>query len=710
LPPQPYLVEATQPERKLAITETSSWRYLSEILPAHKGANFSSGGFMRFHTTTSSAEVSAAETFQEVLERRIARRSFLKGALITAPLVIGGPAALGRLAEAGGGNHLRFQPIGLDAQDRVLVADGYEAKVLILWGEAVFPGAPTFDPFNQSQFAQEHQFGYNCDYVGYLPLPHHRARNPRHALLWVNHEYTNESIMFPAYDINNPTRAQVDVALAAHGGSVVEIENKGRGGWEVNQRSPYNRRITGETEMMITGPAAGADWMKTVYDPTGTRARGMLNNCGGGITPWGTVLTCEENFNQYFANRAGLSPSDPRTAIHARYGVGSSAGGLPANRSERGWEIFHDRFDLVKEPNEAFRFGWVVEVDPYTPNFVPRKRTALGRFKHEAATCAIARNGRVVVYSGDDERFEYMYKFVTKEKYKSHKREDNLKLLDDGNLYVAKFNDDGTGQWLPLVFGQGALIAPDFNSQAEVLIKTRFAADAVGGTKMDRPEDIETNPVNGRLYCAMTNNTNRGAGSNPTVNGANPRTGNRHGHIIELEENRNDPTALDFTWEIFILCGDPAIQPVSSPAPTLGAEATYFGGFDSTKVSALSSPDNITFDRLGNLWIATDGQPTTFGMNDGIFAVPVEGKERGFLRQFLSGIPGGEVASLHFGEQDHSLFVAIQHPGEPGTGPDSANSSFETPTSVWPDGNTPPRPSVVVVTKKSGNGSPVIGS
>jgi len=330
--------------------------------------------------------------------------------------------------------------------------------------------------------------------------------------------------------------------------------------------------------------------------------------------------------------------------------------------------------------------------------------------KHEAATTVVAPDGRVAVYTGDDERFEYMYKFVTADKYQPNNRAANFGLLDRGILYVAKFNDDGTGQWLPLVHGQGTLIAPAFTSQADVLINTRFAADAAGGTKMDRPEDIEPNPVNGKIYCAMTNNTNRGTGSNPPVDAANPRTGNRHGHIIEITEDGNDPASLTFTWEIFLLCGDPATLPVGDPQPVLGAEATYFAGFDHSKCSPISSPDNIAFDRAGNLWIATDGQPTTFKMNDGVYAVPVEGAERGFLRQFLSGAPGGEVASLHFGAQDHALFVTIQHPGEPGTGPNSANSTFETPTSVWPDGNTPPRPSVVVATKKPGNGSPVIGS
>ena len=642
-------------------------------------------------------------TFQEVLSSRVARRSFLKGALLTAPVLVLGPAMLKRdHVQSAQANALGFKPIKLDDKDRVIVADGYDAKVLIRWGDAVLSGSPPFNALNQSKQAQERQFGYNCDYVAYLPLPHHRSNNPRIGLLWVNHEYTNEAIMFPGYSVATRTKEHVDIALAAHGAAVIEIRNSGGNGWQIVPASPYNRRITGETQMDITGPAAGDELMKVSYDSTGKQVRGMLNNCGGGTTPWGTVLTCEENFNQYFANRNGLTDGPVKTN-HTRYGI-------PVGPSERGWELYHDRFDLTKDPNEPFRFGWVVEVDPYDPNFVPKKRTALGRMKHEAATTVVAPDGRVAVYTGDDERFEYMYKFVTADKYQPNNRAANFGLLDRGILYVAKFNDDGTGQWLPLVHGQGALIAPSFTSQADVLINTRFAADAAGGTKMDRPEDIEPNPVNGKIYCAMTNNTNRGTGSNPPADAANPRTGNRHGHIIEITEDGNDPASLTFTWEIFLLCGDPATLPVGDPQPVLGAEATYFAGFDHSKCSPISSPDNIAFDRAGNLWIATDGQPTTFKMNDGVYAVPVEGAERGFLRQFLSGVPGGEVASLHFGAQDHALFVTIQHPGEPGTGPNSANSTFETPTSVWPDGNTPPRPSVLVATKKPGNGSPVIGS
>jgi hypothetical protein len=320
---------------------------------------------------------------------------------------------------------------------------------------------------------------------------------------------------------------------------------------------------------------------------------------------------------------------------------------------------------------------------------MPTKHTALGRFRHEGATCVVAHDGRVAVYSGDDERFDYMYKFVTAGRFSAFNREANFGLLDEGTLYVAKFNDDGSGDWLPLVFGEGPLTPENgFASQAEVLINTRGAADLVGATRMDRPEDIETNPVNGKVYCVMTNNTQRTA---EQVDAANPRSPNRHGHIIELTEDHDDHTAETFTWEIFILCGDP-----NNPD-----DDSYFAGFDASLVSPISSPDNITFDLQGNLWIATDGQPSTFGMNDGIYAVPVDGPERGYLRQFLSGVPGGEMASLAFNPNNHALFCSVQHPGE--------GSTIDNPSSTWPDGTTPPRPSVIVVERTSGE-SRVIGS
>ena len=490
-----------------------------------------------------------------------------------------------------------------------------------------------------------------------------------------NHEYTNPELMFPGYSADAPTREQVDYELAAHGASVVHIERHSSRGWRYTMGAWHNRRITGSTPMRLTGPAAGHPWMRTTEDPGGYLVRGTLNNCSAGITPWGTVLTCEENFNQYFANNDFVADKQ-KQAAHKRYG-------LPGKASERKWERFHPRFDLAAEPNEAFRFGWVVEFDPRDPASPPRKHTALGRLKHEATSTVVGKDGRVVVYMGDDERFDYVYKFVSAGRYSAGDRDANMSLLESGTLYVAKFTDDGTGTWIPLVAGQGKLTAAaGFATQADVALKTRLAADAVGATKMDRPEDIEVNPKSGWVYCVMTNNTQRGTSGKAPVDGPNPRAENRHGHILELKPANGDHTSLNFAWGFLMVCGDPAND-----------AGTYFAGFDPALVSPISSPDNITFDAAGNLWISTDGQTGTFKRNDGVFAVPTEEPERGYNRQFLSGIPGGETASLVLDDTNDTLFVSIQHPGE--------GSTLEEPSSTFPDGKEP-RPAVVFVMKDGG--------
>jgi uncharacterized protein len=615
----------------------------------------------------------SATDFQQILQRKLARRAFLKGAVAIS--VAGLSPALpwpssGNSAEI---DEIRFQAIPLSSEDKVAVATGYSADVLIRWGDPVVPDAPAFDLAKQSPAAQARQFGYNCDFVHFFPLG---AKDPaRRGVLAVNHEYTDPELMFADYDAKAPTRNQVDVQIAAHGLALVEIE-LARGKWRVVRNSRYNRRITADSWIAIHGPATGHELLRASDDPRGKRVRGTLNNCGGGVTPWGTLLTAEENFNQYFANRNSLADSDPRKAVHARYG-------LPADNSERRWENFHPRFDIAKDANEPFRFGWIVEIDPYDPKSTPRKRTALGRFKHEAATVAVAPDKRVAVYSGDDERFDYVYKFVSKRPM-SQRREENLTLLDEGILYVAQFdvNESGTGigRWIPLRAGQGPLA--DW-SEAMVLINTRGAADLVGATKMDRPEDIETNPVTGKVYVVCTNNNQRGTSGKPSTDPANPLARNVHGHIIEITEENNNPVAATFEWDIFMRCGDPAKDD----------DQSYFAGCDKSKVSAISCPDNIVFDRKGNLWIATDGQPGSLKKNDGIYAVPVRGIERGYVRQFLSGCVGAEVASLALTPDDRSLFASIQHPGE-----GSKNLQHENLKSRWPDGDYP-RPSVVAVTK-----------
>lgn len=614
-------------------------------------------------------------TFENVLAQRLSRRDLLGGAAAVA-LVL----AVGRheSAEASQRGRLTFRPITLNTRDEVTVPEGYASGVVIRWGDPLQSWGPEFRFGEQSPERQAQQFGYNCDFVGLFLLPGGAASGSR-GLLAVNHEYTNPELMFPGYREGDPEAWQVAVELEAHGVTIVEVLQRGRGQWHYLPGSSYNRRITGTTRCELTGPAAGSDWMKTSTDSTGTVVYGTLNNCAGGKTPWGTLLTCEENFHQYFGNLSALSSTDPRYTVHQRYGIPSSA-------SERRWERFDRRFDVSKEPNEPFRFGWVVEIDPYDPTFVPKKRTALGRFKHEAATVVIARDGRAVVYSGDDERFEYIYKFVSEGRYNPRDRRANFSLLDSGTLYVARFNADGTGEWLPLVHGQGPLTeANGFRSQADVLVNTRRAADLLGATKMDRPEDIETNPVNGRVYIVCTNNARRKWNQ---IDPANPRGDNRHGHIIELIEN-GDAAATRFRWEIFLLCGDPA-----NPD-----DGVFAAGFDPSLISPISCPDNITFDAWGNMWIATDGQPGTFRRNDGIYAVPTSGDERGFVRMFLSGPRGCEICGPEFAPDFHTLFCAIQHPGE--------GSSLAAPLSSWPEG-TVPRPSVIVVWKDRGD--PRIGS
>ncbi|MGI8874993.1 MAG: PhoX family protein [Egibacteraceae bacterium] len=661
----------------------------------------------------------------DVIESTISRRSVLKGGLSL--LVIGAAGGMSLVgsaapaeAQVGRGpvvlgdsrTGLRFTPIPSTPAnvDDLIVPEGYAWTVLARWGDPILPGAPAFDKANQTAAAQAGQFGYNCDYVAFYPLgPGRGPSASSRGLLGVNHEYTIAELMFDDYQPGNPTREQVDTELAAHGISVIEIARGRRatGPFVLVDGSRFNRRITATTPITLTGPAAGDDLLKTSEDPTGTVVLGTLNNCAGGKTPWGTYLSAEENFNQYFANNALVADPAIREA-HARYG-------LPGGPSERRWEAYHDRFDLAKEPNEPFRFGWVVELDPSEPERAPVKRTALCRFTHKCATSALAADGRAVIYQGDDERFDYVYKFVSRERYIEGDKAHNLTLLDDGDLYVARFegdspqaqleryNDpatlgqlpddgefDGVGTWVPLISG-GQSDVPGF-SIAEVLILTRQAADATGlATKMDRPEDCERNPVNGRVYLCMTNNTARGTGGNPGIDEANPRrvdesaapTGNKYGHVVELEESGDDAGALTFQWRLFLVCGDPS-------DPT-----TYFAGFDPARVSPVAAPDNVAFDSGGNCWIATDGQPGTLGKADAFHAVPVEGPQRGAVRQFLSTPAGSEACGPEFTPDDRNLFCAVQHPGDQGL------------PSTFPDGDFP-RPTVVSVFRERGN--PRIGS
>ncbi len=626
--------------------------------------------------------------FNSIVARRLSRRAALRGLMaLGAGTALSGPlgAALAGPARAADptGSSLTFEEIAHGADERHHVAKGYDADVLIRWGDPVAAGAPAVDPAQQTPARQAQQFGYNNDYVAFLPLPLGSSSSDS-GLLWVNHEYTNTDLMFAGVDRKgaNVTREMVEIELNAHGGSVVELRKSG-GKWQVVRDSRHNRRITMNTPMRVSGPASGHERMKTSADPTGRLVQGTLNNCGGGKTPWGTVLTAEENFHQYFAGDPALTPEADN---YRRYGVGRSV--------YTWWAQNVDRFDLAKEAREANRFGWVVEIDPYDPDAVPVKRTALGRFKHEAATCVVNKDGHVVVYSGDDEVNEYVYRFVTEGRYDPQDRGANMNLLDSGTLSVARFDADGSLTWLPLVFGQGPLTpANGFNSQADIAIDTRRAADLLGATKMDRPEDVEANPVTGAVYVMLTNNTQRTA---EQVNAPNPRPKSEFGHIVALVPPGGrgadaDHAASRFTWTIPILAGDPE-------KPEVGARY----GQGTSKNGWFGSPDNVAFDPRGRMYIATDqgGAWPKTGTADGIWACDVDGPAA-YATRFLYRVPiGAEMCGPEFTPDGRTLFVAVQHPAADGV----KDSTYDNPATRWPDfqPGMPPRPSIVAITRQDG--------
>ena len=632
-------------------------------------------------------------SFADIVASR--RGLFRAGALGAVVLSVGSDLALDAAPAAAhptSDGALTFKPIPPNEIDSVLVPNGYDHAVVIRWGDPLFPGTPGLDVHHQTAARQLRQFGYNNDFLGVLPLGRDRA------LLVSNHEYTNEELMFPGFTSQEAlTVEQVRVAMAAHGMSVVELERVGHTGqWRAvtSGRRRYNRRYTMlETPFRFDGPAAGSPLLRTAADPRGMIAIGTLNNCAGGVTPWGTVLSGEENFNQYFvggdAAPAALKPTYNRYGIltTARYPTGS-----------RRWERAQERFDLAKHPNEAHRFGWIVEIDPYDPRSTPRKHTAMGRFKHEGANVIVSRSGHVAAYMGDDERFDYLYKFVSEKRYRHGDRRHNLSLLESGTLYVAKLTGDspaaeidgsgqlpsdgmfdGTGRWIKLASG-GRSFVPGMTIE-EVLTFTRLAGDAVGATKMDRPEDVQPNLKTGKIYAALTNNTNRGLPGYAGPDEANPRRANKHGQIFEITEDGGDHTGETFTWALPIVCGDPADP------------SSYFAGYDKSKVSPISCPDNVAFDSAGNLWIATDGN--ALEKNDGLFATALEGPERGHLKQFLTVPPGAETCGPFITGDDKSVFVAVQHPGE------ITGATQENPASTWPDGDFA-KPAVVVTWRLDG--------
>jgi secreted PhoX family phosphatase len=621
--------------------------------------------------------------FSEIVEARLSRRAVLAGGMFAAAgflttSLAGAPAAQaapgrgkGRGRPGGESTLLGYQAIPLGYGDEVVVPPGYSATPFIPWGTPILGSFPAFRPGTPPLVAggntaedQAQQIGMHHDGMHYFPRRPAAAGN-MHGLLVVNHEYTDEGYLHTGEAAAPPKTAYTPEMVLksqnAHGVSVVEIRQQGRQGWTV-VRSGLNRRITANTPMEFSGPATGNRLLRTPADRDGRRPLGTLNNCSHGVTPWNTYLTCEENFNGYFRVDPGAYSTED-AALQRRYGVGGD---------RQNWATHDRRFVVTpEEPNEPNRFGWVVEIDPFDPASTPVKRTALGRIKHEGAYVHTARNGRVVVYTGDDQVNEYMYKFVSS---------GGPRPLDDGTLYVARFADDGSGQWLPLVHGQGPLTAANgFADQGDVLVKTRLAADAVGATRMDRPEWTSVDPATGMVYLTLTNNTS--TAKVPTA--ANPRKPNPWGHIIRWEEAGGDHTATSFRWDLFLLAGQGR---ESGDGSTIPAE------------DAFGSPDGLWIDPDSRVWIQTDGtQPA--GANDQMLAAnPFVTDAAGApeIKRFFTGVPNCEVTGVITTPDQRTMFVNIQHPGDGGG-------------STWPqsDAFTTPRSATVVVTKDDGG---VIGT
>ena len=605
--------------------------------------------------------------FSRLVDRAVSRRGFLRGSVTfgAAGFVASCGLAMPRSAFASS-DRFGFEAVPANSLDTVTVPPGYRWQVVARWGDPMWSDGAGFDQTTRGTGeSQERAFGDNCDGMSLFT---HEGRN----VLTVNNEYVNRKIMYGGSGSGSPENADdVRKGKAGHGVSVVEIADRD-GAWAIVKDSPYNRRITADTPMEITGPARGHDLLKTAADPEGARSLGTWNNCGNGRTPWGTYLACEENFNGYF------SSSDEDLEIgpaFKRYGVG------PKDRGYA-WATADERFDIARHPNEPNRNGYVVEIDPLDPGSTPKKRTALGRFKHENAEVVLASDGQVVVYMGDDERGEFLYRFVSDGRYAEGG--DNSNLLDSGRLFAARFADGGRGEWAELTPE-----ATGMATAAEIAIHTRMAASAVGATTMDRPEWVAANPMKAEVYCCLTNNKNRGKkpnkGGDPTpVGGPNPRAGNLYGQIVRWRPDGGDHLAAGFDWDLYVVAGNPAVHSDENA-----------GSSNVTPDNMFNSPDGLAFDSMGRLWIQTDGKYTNKDgfAGQGNNQMLVGDPETGEIRRFMVGPRECEVTGFAWSADRKTLFIGIQHPGEKGD-------------SHFPDGgDTAPRSSVVAIARE--DGSPV---
>lgn len=586
----------------------------------------------------------------------LSRRGFISaGALCGAAMFLGGNllsrSVLAASVSAANSPLLGFESIAAATTDTLTLPPGYQSSVLISWGQPLHKDGPAFDPSGQGSAAhQELQFGDNNDGMSLFPFPGDDNR----ALMAINNEYTNYRYLYPHGGM--PQSAEdVRKAQACEGVSVIEVQRED-GQWQFVQGSPYNRRIHGNTPIRVAGPAAGHERLKTSADPKGLQVLGTFQNCANGKTPWGTYLTCEENFTDCFGSSDPQQTFDP---AQKRYGA-------VVTSKEINWHQHDPRFDLAHNPNELNRHGWVVEIDPFDPTSTPVKRTALGRFKHENAALAQTHDGRAVVYMGDDERGEFIYKFISRDPINHKDAKANRDLLDHGTLYVARFDagdnqpdhPKGQGQWIELTHGKHGIDASTgFADQAQVLINARLAASVVGATRMDRPEWIVVSPTDGQVYCTLTNNAKRGEDGQP-VGGPNPREKNVYGQILRWRTDGDDHGSATFGWDLFVVAGNPSVHPGTAKA----------GSSNITPQNMFNSPDGLGFDQGGRLWILSDGDYSNagdfagMGNNQMLCADPASGE----IRRFMVGPVGCEVTGISFSPDQKTLFVGIQHPGENG--------------------------------------------
>ena len=647
----------------------------------------------------------AANTFERLLQTRLSRRQLLTGSLGLALSAAFSSTTQATSSTQNGCQHstasvfeqLTFQPIPASyLQDQVIVPKGYTVQVLYPWGEPIKHGVADFkEDASNSAAEQALQAGMHHDGMSFFPFPK-GSQNSTRGLLVMNHEYIDPTLLHQdgGFRDNPDTYSQekTDKEIAAHGASIIEIHYVNQT-WKINKNSAYARRITTATPMRFTGAAAGSTLLKTHADKKGQYPLGMNANCADGMTPWGTYLSCEENFQKVFGGVNAETQLTPALAqLHKRYGI-------RRKNSYYGWDRYYERFSVAKEPHEANRFGWIVEIDPFNPKSTPKKHTAMGRFRHENCVHMIGakqkdNTQKIAFYSGDDSRFEYIYKFVPDGNYYPEQQYKNHKLLENGTLYVAKFNEDGTGEWLALQYGKHGLTANNgFADQAEILVKTRLAGDQVGATPMDRPEWIAVDPTTQYIYCTLTNNTKR-----VETHATCPRAHNEHGHIIRWQEKDNDPTATAFNWDVFLLAGDP-----NSHQPNLQGDI---------QGDIFSSPDGLYIDPRGALWIQTDiagslqntGEYQHFGNNQLLVADP-NSKE---VRRFLTGPIGAEVTGFTLTPDMKHAFVNIQHPGDvPGALQGKVKKTYQNPAaaSTWPASQAGKRPrSATIVIRKDDGG------